>query len=62
MLKIINLFKKHHNEMLKKSERSFFDPTVLTKYCPSFSIEYLDSEDFSGEYFIDKFSVHDKNR
>ena len=57
MLKIVNLFKKHHNEMLKKSERSFFDPTVLTKYCASFSIEYLDSEDFSGEDFIDK--LHD---
>lgn len=57
MLKIVNLFKKHHNTILKKSERSFFDPAVLAKYCNSFCIEYLDSEDFIGEDFIDK--LHD---
>ncbi|NNP77040.1 hypothetical protein A7P54_11495 [Acinetobacter sp. Ac_3412] len=54
MLKIVNLFKKHHNSILKKSERSFFDPMVLGNYCASYGIEYLDFEDFSGEKFIDK--------
>lgn len=54
MLKIINLFKKHHNSILKKSEKSFFDADVLGKYSSSFCIEYLDHEDFNGELFIDK--------
>lgn len=48
MFKILNLFKKFHVDFLKKSEKSFFDDSVLSKYSSSYSIEYLELEEYSN--------------